>query len=49
MKRAHRKMHLVLWLLLAPAVFAIVMLAVMYRPADPVNDLLPDLLIEEAS
>lgn len=49
MKRAHRKTHLFVWLLLAPSLFAIVWLAVMYRPADPVNELLPELLIEETS
>ena len=49
MKRAHRKTHLILWLILGPAIFAIITLAVLQRPATPVNDTLPGPLIEEAS
>lgn len=48
MKRAHRKTHLLIWILLAPIMVAALLLAVMHRPADPVNEALPDLLIEEA-
>jgi len=49
MKRAHRKTHLLLWLVLGPAIFAIIALAVMQRPATPLNDALPDSLTQEAS
>jgi len=47
MKRAHRKSHLMLWLILGPVMFATIILAVLNRPAAPVNDALPDALIEE--
>ncbi|MEM7329001.1 MAG: hypothetical protein AAF437_09695 [Pseudomonadota bacterium] len=47
MKRAHRKSHLLLWLLLGPLMFAIIALAVLNRPAAPINDALPDTLIED--
>ena len=49
MKRAHRKKHLVIWIFLAPIMVVTLLAAVMYRPADPVNETLPDLLIEEAN
>ena len=49
MKRAHRKSHLLLWLILGPVMFATIVLAVLNRPAAPVNDALPEALIEEAS
>ena len=47
MKRAHRKSHFFLWVVLAPIIFCITLLAVMYRPGAPVNDALPDALSEE--
>ena len=49
MKRAHRKSHLLLWLILGPVMFATIVLAVLNRPAAPVNDALPEALIEEAN
>ena len=48
MKRAHRKTHLLLWALLGPAMGALIVLAVMHRPAEPGNDALPDALTQEA-
>ena len=48
MKRAHRKSHLFLWLVLGPAMIAALFLAVQQRPAEPVNDDLPVALLEEA-
>lgn len=48
MKRAHRKMHLAVWIIIGPAVMAILVLAVLNRPNAPVNDALPDALIEDA-
>lgn len=47
MKRAHRKMHLGVWLLLGPIMVATIFLAVTYRPAEPFNDALPASLVEE--
>jgi len=47
MKRAHRKTHLLLWIILGPVIFAIIALAVLQRPAAPMNDALPDTLIQE--
>lgn len=49
MKRVHRKSHLLLWLILGPVIFATIILAVLNRPPAPVNDALPDALIEEAT
>ena len=48
MKRAHKKFHLMLWLILGPVMLAIIMAAVMVRPIAPVNDALPTTLIGEA-
>ncbi|MEE9380014.1 MAG: hypothetical protein V3V03_01285 [Hyphomonadaceae bacterium] len=47
MKRAHRRTHLLIWLVLGPAMAAILWLAISLRPAAPVNDDLPVSLIEE--
>ena len=48
MKRAHRRSHLILWLILTPAMVAVIYLAVTLRPPAPVNDTLPDALTQEA-
>ena len=47
MKRAHRKSHFFVWVILGPVIFAIILLAVLHRPAEPVNEALPDALSEE--
>lgn len=49
MKRAHRRLHLAIWIILAPIMFLILILAIMHRPDAPVNEVLPNVLIEEAS
>ena len=49
MKRAHRKTHILLWLIIAAVMVATLFFAVQHRPDAPVNDALPDILIEEAS
>ena len=49
MKRTHRSAHRLIWLLLAPILAAIVIIALQVRPAAPVNDALPEALSEEAS
>lgn len=48
MKRAHQRSHLIFWIVLGPAIAAMLLLAVLNRPADPVNEALPAALIEEA-
>lgn len=48
MKRAHRRTHLALWAILGPVMFWILLLAVLDRPSEPINEALPDTLIEEA-
>lgn len=48
MRRAHRKTHLILWLFLSPIILGVLIRAVLHRPAAPVNDTLPDIVIEEA-
>lgn len=45
MKRAHRSAHRLLWLLLAPVIAAILIIAIQVRPAEPVNDAVPEALI----
>ncbi len=47
MKRAHRKTHLMIWLFLAPVMIGVLFRAVLHRPNTPVNDTLPDIVIEE--
>jgi len=47
MKRAHRKWHLALWALIGPAALVVLTLAVMNRPASPVNEALPGELMLE--
>jgi hypothetical protein len=47
MKRTHRKTHLIVWILLAPVIISTLLLAVLHRPAEPVNEALPDVLLEE--
>ncbi len=49
MKRVHRKTHLFLWIFLAPVMIATLFFAVQHRPDAPVNEALPDILLEEAS
>lgn len=48
MKRAHRKLHLMIWLLLAPLILLVLTLAVLERPSEPVNEALPPQLTDEA-
>lgn len=49
MKRGQRKLHLFAWLLLGPAMIAVLFLAVQQRPAAPINDALPAEVLEETS
>ena len=49
MKRAHRSAHRLIWLLLAPVLTAIIIVALQVRPTAPVNDALPEALSEEVS
>ena len=48
MKRAHRKAHLFIWLILGPVMIATLLFAVLHRPAEPVNQELPEILLLEA-
>ena len=48
MRRAHRRTHLVLWLILGPIIAAILYLAIEQRPPAPVNEALPANLTVEA-
>ena len=48
MKRAHRRNHLLIWVLLGPAITIGLLAAIMARPGEPVNDALPAELIGEA-
>ena len=47
MKRRHRSFHLMIWLILAPAITAILYLAFTLRPAETVDNALPNILVEE--
>ncbi len=48
MKRAHRRLHFAIWAILGPTLFGILLLAILNRPGEPVNDQLPEALTEEA-
>lgn len=47
MKRTHRPAHKLIWLILAPVLAAIILIALNVRPDAPVNDTLPAPLSEE--
>lgn len=49
MRRAHRNAHALMWLLIAPALAALLFLALSDRQSTPVNDALPEVLQSEAS
>ena len=48
MKRAHRSLHAAIWLILPLVLAAIIAAALMVRPAEPVQETLPEALLEEA-
>ncbi len=48
MKRGQRRLHAVLWLVVAPALAIVLWLGISHRPASPVNDALPPALGTEA-
>lgn len=47
MRRAHRRVHVLVWLILAPAVAFGVYAAIAQRPGEPLTDL-PDAIAEDA-
>jgi len=47
MKRAQRRTHLATWLVLAPILAGVIVLAISQRPGLVVNDTLPSSLTEE--
>ena len=49
MRRAHRKAHIALWLILTPALVAVLYLALSARQSVPVNDALPEALQTEGA
>ena len=48
MKRAHRRSHLIIWIVLGPIIAGLFAVAIAVRPDAPKNETLPDALIEEA-
>ncbi len=48
MKRAQKRTHLLIWLILGPAIIAVLILAIQHRPDTPINDTLPEVLLDEA-
>ncbi len=46
MKRGHRKWHKRIWLLLGPILFVLLGLDLSLRPDAPVNNVLPQILME---
>ena len=48
MRRAHRKAHIAMWLIIAPALAVVLFLALSQRQAEPVNASLPEALQTEA-
>ena len=49
MRRSHRSMHLLLWLLLIPVIAGTAYLALTFKDTPAQSDSLPPALIEEAS
>ncbi|MEM6810568.1 MAG: hypothetical protein AAGA41_02190 [Pseudomonadota bacterium] len=49
MRRAHRKAHVALWLLITPALAVVLYLALTDRQSVPVNDSLPGVLQTEGA
>lgn len=47
MRRPQRRLHLLFWLLLAPAIFAGLALAMNNAPADPITDLADSIITGE--
>lgn len=47
MRRAHRRIHLLAWLILTPAVAVGVYVALAHRPGEPRSQV-PDAIVEEA-
>ena len=47
MRRAHRRLHVLLWLAVAPAAIIGLYIALNARPAEPTSDL-PETIAEEA-
>ena len=47
MRRAHRRAHIAMWLLIAPALAVVLFLALGERRPEPVNEALPDALKTE--
>lgn len=48
MKRAHRSLHRLIWLIMPLLLAAIIAVSLIVRPAEPVQDSLPEVLLEEA-
>lgn len=48
MKRAHRRWHRLIWLIAAPAIIAVLGVAVGERSAQPVGSALPAALLPDA-
>jgi hypothetical protein len=48
MKRAHRRWHRLIWLIAAPAIVAVLGVAVGVRPAQDVGAVLPEALLPDA-
>ena len=48
MKRAHRRLHVLIWLVLAPLIAIVLWVALQHRPAEPINDTLPEAFAGEA-
>lgn len=41
MKRAHKRNHLIIWLVLTPVLATVLFFSLALRPGNPVNDALP--------
>ncbi len=48
MKRVHRRAHRIAWAILAPLIALSLWLAITLRRADPLNEQLPRVSLEEA-
>lgn len=49
MKRIHRRMHLVIWMLLVPTLVVMLVVGMKALPTEPVNEALPASLTDRSA
>ena len=49
MKRAHRRVHFGMWVIIGPLILWILVLAFLHLPNTPENPTIPDEIVEESN